>query len=352
MCPRHGTAFAGVRRLPLPLFAMHSETLQWTHGSSRTAQNELTLAVLAGLQQRPRQIASKYFYDAAGSALFDRICALPEYYPARTESKILAEHAPQIAAQMGPHAEIVEFGAGSMTKVRVLFDAFAAADRPLRYLPIDVSAEHLANAARRLRADYPHISVHPLAADYTRPLLLPARLPGSGRRIGFFPGSTIGNFLPADARTFLQFAGHLLRGGGLLIGVDLVKHPASLHAAYNDSQGITAAFNLNLLRRINDELGADIDVDGFAHYAFYEPHLQRIEMHLVSLRAQRLHIAGQDFHFDAGDSIHTENSHKFSIDGFRTLAIAAGWRPGPAWVDKDRLFSVHWLHAPDAHRSP
>ena len=317
--------------------------------ASRWRPSEFALAVLDGLKQRPAHIPSKYFYDALGSALFDRICELPEYYPTRTELSILVEHAPQIAALMGRHVEVIEFGAGSMTKVRVLLDAFAAADGPLCYLPIDLSGDHLADSARQLREDYPHITVQPVVADYTLPLRLPARRADAGRRIGFFPGSTIGNFRPTEALAFLQLAGHMLRGGGLLVGVDLVKQPAILHAAYNDSQGITAAFNLNLLHRINHELGADIDLDGFAHYAFYEPRLQRVEMHLVSLRAQALHIAGHSFRFDAGDSIHTENSHKFSIDGFRSLAIAAGFHPGPAWVDKDGLFSVHWLYAPGSH---
>jgi dimethylhistidine N-methyltransferase len=317
-------------------------------GPRQRRRSDFAQAVLSGLEESPRAIAPKYFYDTAGSALFDRICELPEYYPTRTESIILAERAQEIAAYIGPRAEVIEFGAGSMTKVRVLFDAFAAADQPLRYLPIDVSGEHLALAARQLRNAYPHIVVQPVVADYTMQMLLPARLPGSGRRIGFFPGSTIGNLQPGEALAFLQLAGHLLRGGGLLIGVDLVKHPATLHAAYNDSQGVTAAFNLNLLRRINEELGGDIALEGFAHHAFYEPRMRRVEMHLVSLRPQAVHLAGREFHFEQGDSIHTENSHKFSIDGFRRMAIAAGFRPGPAWVDEHELFSVHWLHAPVA----
>jgi dimethylhistidine N-methyltransferase len=311
--------------------------------------SEFARAVLDGLTQRPMCLPSKYFYDAAGSKLFDRICELPEYYPARTETKILANHAHQIAALMGRHAEVIEFGAGSMTKVRILFDAFAQADQPRRYLPIDVSGEHMAHAAQQLRARYPRIGVQPVVADYTVPLVLPERLPSAGRRVGFFPGSTIGNFSRSDALSFLSLAGHMLRGGGLLVGVDLVKAPARLHAAYNDSQGVTAAFNLNLLRRINVELGANIDLDGFAHYAFYEPRWQRIEMHLVSLYPQLLRIADRTFRFDAGDSIHTENSHKFSVDGLRALALAAGFTPGPVWMDEERLFSVHWLQAPQAH---
>lgn len=227
----------------------------------------------AGLARRPRSISPKYFYDAAGSQLFDRICELPEYYPTRTELRILGECAGEIAAQVGPGAEIVEFGAGSLTKVRLLLDAL---ETPRRYLPIDISGEHLAAAAERLRADYPQLAVQPIAADYTMPLVLPAPLAGAGKRVGFFPGSTIGNFEPDEALAFLQLAARMLRGGGLLIGVDLVKDPARLHAAYNDAQGVTAAFNLNLLRRANAELDANFDLDGFAHAAFYNAPKQQI----------------------------------------------------------------------------
>jgi dimethylhistidine N-methyltransferase len=304
--------------------------------------------MLAGLARTPRSVAPKYFYDAAGSALFDRICELPEYYPTRTELRILAECAPQIAAQIGPHAELVEFGAGSLTKVRLLFDAFDAGSALKRYLPIDISGEHLESAAQRLRADYPEMVVQPIVADYTKPLVLPALAAGAGQRVGFFPGSTIGNFYPDEALAFLQHAARLLRGGAMLVGVDLLKEPALLHAAYNDAQGVTAAFNLNLLGRANRELGADFDLDAFGHYAFYNPSLHRVEMHLVSRRAQIVHVAGQRFALGEGETIHTESSHKFSVEGFRAYAARAGFRPGPVWTDAERLFSIHWLHAPAA----
>jgi dimethylhistidine N-methyltransferase len=308
------------------------------------ASGEFARDLLAGLSARPRSISPKYFYDAPGSQLFDRICGLPEYYPTRTETGILARHAGEMAAQMGPGAEIVEFGAGSCTKVRVLLDAM---ERPARYLPIDISGEHLGAAAALLRRDYPALDVHPVAADYTRRLLLPAPAPGSGRRVGFFPGSTIGNFMPAEALQFLGLAAQALRGGALLIGADLVKDPAMLHAAYNDAQGVTAAFNLNLLARANRELGADFDLAQFAHSAFYNAPLQRIEMHLVSRRRQRVALCGRNFEFAEGDTLHTENSHKFTIDSLRALAAQAGFRPGPVWTDPQRLFSLHWLQAPD-----
>ncbi|MBG9390332.1 L-histidine N(alpha)-methyltransferase [Caenimonas aquaedulcis] len=296
------------------------------------------------LANRPRSISPKYFYDAEGSRLFDRICELPEYYPTRTELGILARHAPDIAAHMGPQAEIVEFGAGSLRKVRLLLDAM---DRPARYLPIDISGEHLAHSAALLQRDYPGLEVRPVAADYTQRLLLPAQPPDAGRRVGFFPGSTIGNFAPEEALHFLTSAAQVLRGGALLIGADLVKDPAVLHAAYNDSQGVTAAFNLNLLARANRELGTRFDLAQFAHGAFYNAPHRRIEMHLVSRKRQRVALGGEWYEFEEGDSLHTENSHKFTIDSLRALASRAGFRPGPVWTDPDHLFSVHWLHAPE-----
>jgi dimethylhistidine N-methyltransferase len=298
--------------------------------------------LFAGLSQGVRSVSPKFFYDAEGSALFDRICELPEYYPTRTELRILTDSAAEIAGQIGPDAEIIEFGAGSLTKVRLLLDAL---ERPRRYVPIDISGEHLEAAAGRLRADYPALEVQPVVADYTMPLVLPSR-ESAGQRVGFFPGSTLGNFSPEEALSFLQLAHRLLRGGGLLLGVDLVKDPARLHAAYNDAQGVTAAFNLNLLKRANAELGTDFDLEGFVHSAFYNSPLRRIEMHLVSRRAQEVTLDGQRFAFEEGETIHTENSHKFTIDGLRALAVQAGFRPAAVWTDPERLFSVHWLQAP------
>ena len=308
----------------------------------RAPVSEFGRALRAGLSRHPRSISPKFFYDAPGSQLFDRICELPEYYPTRTELGILKARAGEIAAQIGPNAEIVEFGAGSLTKVRLLLDALQT---PRRYLPIDISGEHLEAAAARLRNDYPQLAVQPIVADYTMPLVLPAPGADAGRRVGFFPGSTLGNFQPEEALAFLQLAARLLRGGGLLIGVDLVKDPALLHAAYNDAQGVTAAFNLNLLRRANAELGCDFDLTGFAHAAFYNAPLQRIEMHLASLRPQVVEFDGHAYGFEEGETLHTEYSHKFTADGLRALAVRAGFRPAAVWTDPDRLFSVHWLTA-------
>lgn len=304
-------------------------------------------ALLAGLAQRPRAVAPKFFYDAAGSALFDRICELPEYYPTRTELEILSRHARAMADCIGRDAELVEFGAGSSRKVRLLLDALEGRG-VRRYVPVDISVEHLAGAVARLRADYPGLEVLPLAADFTRPLGLPGRGGApAARRVGFFPGSSIGNFTPAEAEAFLRTTAPLLAGGGLLIGVDLVKDPAVLHAAYNDAEGVTAAFNLNLLARANRELGADFDLDGFAHYAYYEPRLRRVEMHLHSRRAQRVRVCGRAFDFAEGESLHTENSCKYSVEGFRALARRAGFAPGAVWCDDRRWFSVHWLQGPE-----
>lgn len=300
--------------------------------------------LLRALAAPPHSISPKYFYDAEGSRLFDRICELPEYYPTRTELAILAAHAPAIAAQIGPRAEIVEFGAGSCVKVRLLLDALA---EPRCYRPIDISREHLAAAARELERDYPALDVQPVVADYTRALTLPPVPADVGRRVGFFPGSTIGNFMPDEALDFLRRAAQALRGGALIVGTDLVKDPALLHAAYNDAQGVTAAFNLNLLARANRELGARFELDQFAHSAFYNAPLQRIEMHLMSRRRQQVTLAGESFTLEEGQTLHTENSYKFTIDGLRALATRAGFRPGPAWTDPHKLFALHWLQTPD-----
>jgi dimethylhistidine N-methyltransferase len=315
------------------------------HGAPEMAPGGFAADLARALSSRPRSISPKYFYDAQGSRLFDRICDLPEYYPTRTELQILRTNAAQIAQQMGPRAEIVEFGAGSCVKVGLLLDAM---EHPARYLPIDISGEHLAASAAELRERYPALDVQPVVADYTQRLLLPARVPGAGQRVGFFPGSTIGNFTPSEALHFLQVTAQVLRGGALLLGADLIKEPALLHAAYSDAQGVTAAFNQNLLARANRELGTDFVLEQFAHSAFYNAPLQRIEMHLVSRCRQQVTLAGRVHEFDEGDTLHTENSYKFTIDGLRALAQRAGFRPGPVWTDPQRMFSLHWLHAPSS----
>ena len=311
--------------------------------SAAPPDGDFAAALRYGLRRRPRSIAPKYFYDQRGSALFDRICELPEYYPTRTEFGILRQHADEMTECIGPDVELVEFGAGSLQKIRLLPGALR---RALRFVPIDISAEHLRQEAQRLAAEHPGLDVRPLAGDFSAELALPPPAPGARARVGFFPGSSIGNFTPDEALGFLRRCARLLAGGGLLVGVDLVKHPALLHAAYNDAQGVTAAFNLNLLARANRELGCDFDVDAVHHHAFYEPRLQRIEMHLLSARRQTVTLAGERFDFDEGDSLHTENSCKYTVAGFQALARQAGFDPQAVWTDPQRLFSLHWLAAP------
>ena len=306
--------------------------------SRETLQEEdFADALFVGLRAMPKAIPCKYFYDAEGSLLFEKICALPEYYPTRTELSLLRSYAGEMARSMGPNAEIVEFGAGAGEKIRPLLDAM---ENPHAYLPMDISGPYLTGIAQRLQADYPALRIHPIIGDFTRDFSLP---PSQARSIGFFPGSTIGNFAPGEARAFLANVARMLKGGGLLIGVDLVKDPQILHAAYNDKAGITAAFNKNLLARANREAAANFDLTQFAHYALYNPIARRIEMYLVSAVDQRVAVCGRSVAFSAGEAIHTEYSYKYTVDGFRALAASAGFVPRQVWCDENRLFSIHWL---------
>ena len=304
------------------------------------AVEDFHAAIVAGLSQPQKRILSKYFYDERGSKLFEQITQLPEYYPTRTETALLRAHAAEFAELIGPHASLVEFGSGSSTKVRILLDALEA---PSAYVPIDISRDHLIESAKGLAEAYPDLMVVPVAADYTQPLELP-EIPDEVVRIGFFPGSTIGNFSYAEAVEFLHNAAtELGSDNGLLIGVDLKKDAAILNAAYNDSAGITAEFNLNILRHINRELGVDFDLDGFTHDARWLPEEGRVEMHLVSKRDQTVRLDGHVFEFAQGESIHTEDSHKYTIEEFHALAAEAGWRAFRHWTDADNLFSIHYL---------
>lgn len=295
------------------------------------------------LESHPHAISPKYFYDSAGSQLFERICDLPEYYLTRTEVSIFDLHVGEMAAAIGPGAEVVEFGAGSLRKARLLLDALAA---PRRFVAIDISGEHLEASAAELRTLFPAVEVRSVVGDFTRLQSLVLGPPVGKRRVGFFPGSTIGNFTPEQAREFLSAAAVLLAGGGLLVGVDLVKDPRVLHAAYNDAAGVTAAFNRNLLTRANRELGSDFREDSFHHYAFYRAEKQRIEMHLISACAQEVSLCGRRFLLAEGESIHTESSQKYTITNFHALARQCGFHPRATWCDKQRYFSVHWLEAP------
>lgn len=311
--------------------------------ASLTPDPEFLFDLQHGLAHQQKSISPKYFYDAQGSTLFDAICNLPEYYPTRTELSILQRHARAMALHIGPLAEIIEFGAGSMQKVRLLLDAM---DRPHRYIPIDISREHLAHAARQIAMAYPALEVQPLVADYTRDLLLPPDEAPAGRRVGFFPGSTLGNFEPLDALRFMRACARTLQDGALILGADLVKSPDLLHAAYNDRQGVTAAFNRNVLVRANRTLGADFQLDQFAHSAFYNAPLQRIEMHLMSLCEQTVTVGDASYAFAQGETLHTENSYKFTVDGLHQLALRAGFTPGEVWTDPEGNFCLLWLDAP------
>lgn len=314
-----------------PARALNAASAAWT-------RTDFARDLRHGLTQPQKQIPCKYFYDREGSALFEAICAMPDYYQTRTEVALLRRHAGEIAGLIGTDAEIVEFGAGALRKIRLLLEAA----RPRAYLPIDISGAYLKEVSRLLAADHPGLAIRPLAGDFTRALLLPDSM---GRRIGFFPGSTIGNFAPQEAESLLRRFKSVLGGGALLIGVDLVKDPATLHAAYNDAGGITAAFNKNLLARANRELNANFDLSAFAHYAPYNPGARRIEMYLVSLKDQVVCLADETIAFAAGEAVHTEDSHKYTIDGFRALAARAGFRPRNAWTDPESLFSLHWLES-------
>ncbi len=301
-------------------------------------------AVLYGLARMPKSIPPMYFYDARGSALFEAICRLPEYYPTRTETAILLRHAGDIATRIGPDAHLIEYGSGGLQKVRPLLDALQT---PAAYTPVDISAEHLDAAAQRLALEYPAIEVTAIVADYSRPFSVPAPKRPARTRTALFLGSTIGNFAPDEALGFLRQAARRLSGGGcLLLGADLRKDPVRLHAAYNDASGVTAQFNLNLLTRINREFHGTFDLASFDHYAFYNPGPGRIEMHLVSRKAQRVSVAGRSFGFNQGESVHTENSYKFTIEGLQGVARRAGFEPEHVWLDDEELFSLHLLRAP------
>ncbi len=299
-------------------------------------------AVLDGLGATPKTLPCKFFYDAEGSKLFDRICELPEYYPTRTEIALLTQRAEDIAGLVGPEAGIVEFGSGAGVKIRLLL---AALDRPAAYIPVDISRDHLLHAAESLARDIPTLRIRPVCADYTSPFALP-HIPGTRpkRIVGFFPGSTIGNFTPDEATTFLRRTARLLgRGAMMIVGADLPKDRATLEAAYDDAQGVTAAFNLNLLHRINRELGADFETAAFQHQARWNQAESRVEMHLVSRRPQTAQIAGHRFDFAPGASIHTENSYKYSTEAFGRLARLAGYHAVETWTDPKSLFAIHAL---------
>lgn len=303
---------------------------------------DLRRDALAGLTRRPRALPCKYFYDDHGSWLFDQICTLPEYYPTRTELAISRQYAAEMATACGPRTLLVELGSGTSTKTRVLLDHLR---EPAAYVPVDIARDFLRESAGALARAYPRLPVLPVCADFTRPFAIPAgRLPAARRTVVYFPGSTIGNFTAPEATALLRNIADLIgEGGGLLIGVDLRKDPAVLERAYNDARGVTAAFNLNLLTRINRELGADFQLDAFRHRAIYDQDAGRIEMQLVCAREHTVHIDAQPFTFTAGEVLRTEYSHKYSLESFAGLATAAGLTVRQVWSDRDHLFSVQYL---------
>ncbi len=297
-----------------------------------------TADVLEGLSGTPKQIPPKYFYDEAGSALFERITDLPEYYPTRSEMRILRRHAADIARLVPPGAALIEFGSGSSKKARVLLRGKPALSA---YVPVDICGEMIEREAAELRADFPQLKVLPVTADISKPFDIPAVAAAAPVRVGFFPGSTIGNFEPHEAASFLRNAAQILgRGAVLIVGVDLIKSTDVLHAAYNDAAGITAAFNLNLLKRINRDLGGTFRLETFEHHAFYNRERNRIEMHLASLKRQKVRVAGQTIDFRAGETIHTENSYKYSVASLGALARGVGWLPVASWTDSRKYFSI------------
>jgi L-histidine Nalpha-methyltransferase len=299
--------------------------------------------VIEGLSQPQKTLPPKYFYDAEGSRLFDRICRLPEYYPTRAELALTRSHLADIARFAGRRCELVEYGSGASLKTRLLLRAL----RPAAYVPVDISHSALAGAARRLAREFGWLHIFAVVGDFSQPLRLPVFRPRAGRRrVVYFPGSTIGNLDLQEAQAFLSMSrAQVGAGGAMLIGVDLKKDATLLHAAYNDARGVTARFNLNLLRRVNRELGADFDLRRFRHYAFYNAGPGRIEMHLVSLARQSVRLGRHRFAFERGETIHTENSYKYSVAEFRALAAEAGFRTARAWQDARGRFALFGLVA-------
>lgn len=304
--------------------------------------DEFTAAVLDGLSRPQKTLPCRFFYDARGSELFEEITALPEYYPTRTETAILQAHAGEMADGVSDSSVLVELGSGSSLKTEILL---AELPRSCAYVPIDVSRAALDGATRRLAARFPGLDLRPIVGDFARAIVFPADL-ADRPKTGFFPGSTIGNLTPIEAARLLAvLRATLSPGGRLIVGVDLKKDTRRLVAAYNDKAGVTAAFNLNLLARINRELGGNFDLEGFRHEAIYNARDGRIEMHLVSRRDQTAEVAGRRFRFRKGETIHTENSYKYTVRQFQDLARASGWLPARVWTDAGNLFSVHELAA-------
>jgi dimethylhistidine N-methyltransferase len=321
-----------VERHPLPAFELFD---------LEPKREDFYAEVLAGLRKPRKELCCKFLYDEQGSLIFDQICELEEYYPTRTEIAIMRAYRHEMAKIVGPSCLLIEYGSGSSRKSHLLLGALQA---PAAYIPIDISKAQLLAAAMACVTAYPYLEVIPVCADYTDDFTLPSPLAGAAQRVVYYPGSTIGNFHPWEAQRFLRrIAAVCGAEGGLLIGVDLKKDPERLHHAYNDRNGITAAFNLNLLARVNRELDADFQLDQYRHYAFYNPYQGRIEMHLVSLKDQFVHLGDDRFFFPVGETIWTESSYKYTLDEFAQLAGVAGFDVQHVWMDSAGLFSVQYL---------
>ncbi len=307
-------------------------------------------AVINGCREHPRSIPAKFLYDDRGSQLFNQICQLDEYYLTRTEIALTGQRSDDIAAHIGSQSRLVELGAGSGLKTTILIESLL--DQALaQYVPVDISPAELQRCVRRLRQRFPNLPITPLCTDYTSSWHL-SDIGHEGRTVAYFPGSTIGNFSPDEAASFLaRLAAQLGPRGSLLVGVDLVKAPHLLEAAYNDREGVTAAFNLNLLRRINRECGADFDLGGFEHRAVYQPRHERVEMRLISQQQQTVHLPDLQLHFEPGDAIVTEHSYKYRVESFARLAERSRWRTRALWTDDDRLFSLWLLESTDGHHA-
>lgn len=303
------------------------------------APSDFAQEAIDGLLTMPKKIAPKFFYDEVGSELFDAICQTEEYYPTRTESGIIRDNVEDIARHLGRGCLLVEPGSGNSAKVRELLEAV----QPHSYLPMDISKAFLRKEAQKLAHEFPWLNVHAVCSDFTVSMDIPL-YPAGVRRVAFFPGSSIGNFEPEDATEFLKNVRTMVgNNGGLLIGVDLKKDSPTLNAAYNDKAGITAEFNMNLLVRMNEELDANFDAKKFEHAAFYNEKLGRIEMHLVSLADQSINIAGDTINFALGETIHTENSYKYSLTEFEHVAFAAGFIRETVWMDEEKKFSLQYF---------
>ena len=316
--------------------AKHPSTI---HAPSKT--DALTDGVLEGMRKHPRQLSPVWFYDELGSFLFDNICELPEYYLTRTELQIMRQHAPDMAHHIGPDAALIEFGSGTSTKTRELLNHL---EKPAAYVPVDISRDHLLEAASAIARDYSTLRVIPLCADFSRNFDLPVAVSAARRRVVYFPGSTLGNFDQDHARSLLQRMRHIIgTNGAVLIGIDLKKDPRILERAYNDRAGVTAEFNVNALRHINRELGTDFDLDAFEHLAVWVEDQSRIEMHLVSKRDQVVHVGDENVSIEKGEHLTTEFCHKYTLESFADLAATAGLSVTRVWMDPEKQFSVQLL---------